>query len=154
MADQQTVVMESIELVYPNFQGKEGLYNRAGDRNFCVALPRGVAEAMSRDGWNVKEGKVREEGDEPRFTLEVAVSFKVRPPKIWMITSRGRTGIGETEVDLLDFVEFKNVDVILNPYSWDINGKQGIKAYLGTMFATINEDQLELKYSDVPISNS
>jgi hypothetical protein len=34
----------------------------------------------------------------------------------------------------------------VRPYAWDVNGKTGVKAYLKTLFVTIDEDALELKY--------
>lgn len=69
-----------------------------------------------------------------------------------MITSRGRTPLGEDEVSILDWADLANVDLIVNPYHWDVNGRQGVSAYLQTIFATIEEDELELKYADVPDS--
>jgi len=142
-----TVKIEDARLVYRNFQGAEGPYNRAGDRNFSVVLDPEVAEKMLADGWNVKFSNPREEGDEPWPYIQVSVSYKAKPPKIVMITSAGRTQIDESTVDALDFVDIKLVDLILNPYAWTINDKSGIKAYLKTMFITIEEDELERKYA-------
>jgi hypothetical protein len=67
-----------------------------------------------------------------------------------MITSRGRTTLDEETCGLLDWAEMSNVDVILNPFDWEVNGKKGRKAYLKTLFVHILEDELELKYADVP----
>jgi hypothetical protein len=67
-----------------------------------------------------------------------------------MITSRGRTDLGEDEIELLDYSNFKNVDLIFRPYTWSVGGKSGVKAYLKSMYVTIEEDELDLKYSDVP----
>lgn len=155
MAELQPVVMENVRILFRNFEGKEDRYNRAGDRNFSVALPPDVAEAMARDGWNVKQLRAREEGDEPGFHVSVDVSYKVRPPQVWLITSRNRTLLGESELTLLDQVDYKNVDLILNPFAWGPNheGKSGIKAYLGALYVTIDENPLELKYADIPSSH-
>ena len=144
-----TVVIENARIVFRNFAGKEGMYNREGDRNFSVLLPPDMAEEMAQDGWNIKTLKPREEGDEPTPYITVSVSFKVRPPRIVQITSRGRTDLGEDECEILDWVDIANVDLILRPYEWVVNGKSGIKAYLKTIFVTINEDPLELKYADL-----
>lgn len=153
MSEIGNVVMEDVRIIFRNFAGKEGTFNRAGDRNFNVILEPDVAEAMAADGWNVKYLKPREEGDEPTPRLEVAVSFKQRrPPRIVMITSRGRTNLGEDEVNILDWADIKKVDLIVRPYQWEVNGKSGIKAYLQSIFVTIEEDELELKYADVPDS--
>jgi hypothetical protein len=67
-----------------------------------------------------------------------------------MITSRGRTSLGEEEINLLDWAEIKTADVIFRPYNWEVSGKTGVKAYLVSLFVTIKEDELELKYADIP----
>src|SRR3954453_11026771 len=102
------VVMEGMRIIFRNFAGKEGQYNREGDRNFGVILPNDVAEAMLADGWNVKYLKPREEDEDQEETpwLSVSVNFdKGRPPTILMITSRGKTKLDEDTVDQLDWVD-------------------------------------------------
>lgn len=149
MSDNGTVVMEGVRIIFRNFSGKEGQYNREGDRNFAVLLDDDIADVMAKDGWNVKTLKAREEEDSDQAYLQVTVSYKNRPPNITMITSRGRTRLGEDEVDLLDWADIINVDLIVRPYEWTVSGKSGIKAYLSSMFVTIQEDELELKYAEI-----
>ncbi len=51
MTDQaKTFMVEDARLIFRNFAGKEGQYNREGDRNFAVILPDDVAEQMEKDG--------------------------------------------------------------------------------------------------------
>jgi hypothetical protein len=145
-----TVVFEDARIIFRNFAGKEGQYNREGDRNFAVLLDPLVAQEMLNDGWNVKHLKVREHGDEPQAYLSVAVSFKGRPPRLVMITHRGRTQLTEDECELFDWVDIGMVDLIIRPYSWAVSGKSGVKAYLKSLFLTVAEDALERKYRDVP----
>lgn len=142
-----TVFIEDAKIVMRNFAGAEGQYNRAGDRNFGVLLPKDVAEAMLEDGWNVKYLKVREEGDEPQAWIAVSASFDNRPPKIIQVTSKGRNIISEDLVETLDYADFAMVDLILNPSRWVVGDKSGIKAYLKSMVVTLNEDELDLKYA-------
>lgn len=143
------VIMEDVRIIFRNFAGREGMYNREGDRNFAVLLDEDVAEAMARDNWNVKMLKAREEGEQEQAYLQVSVNFKGRPPRIVMITSRGRNHLGEDEVELLDWADIKMVDLIVRPYEWAVNGKTGVKAYLQSIFVTIEEDALELKYAGI-----
>lgn len=149
MSEPKSVLMEGVRIVFRNFKGAEGMYNREGDRNFAVLLDDDVAEDLNKQGWNVKWLKPRDEEDEEQAYLSVSVNFKGRPPRVVMISSRGRTDLDEESVEILDWVDIANVDLIINPYSWAVNGKTGVKAYLKSLFVTIDEDELELKYSDV-----
>lgn len=147
----RNVVMEDMRIIFRNFAGKEGMYNREGDRNFSVLLDDEVATAMAKDGWNVKWLKAREEGEAEQAYLQVSVNFKGRPPSVVMITSRGRTNLTEDDVELLDWADIRVADLIVRPYDWSVNGKSGIKAYLQSIFVTIEEDALQLKYGDIPM---
>jgi hypothetical protein len=151
MPQDNTVLMEGVRIIFRNFAGKEGQYNREGDRNFAVLLDDTIANAMAEDGWNVKWLKPREDDEEEsaQAYLQVSVDFKGRPPRIVLITSRGRTNLDENQVEMLDWADIKNVDLIVRPYEWVVNQKSGIKAYLQSIYVTIEEDTLELKYAEL-----
>jgi len=154
MPAENTVLMEGVRIIFRNFEGKEGRYNKKGNRNFGVILPNNeVAEAMAQDDWNVKWLQPREDDDEgteetPWLPVEVAYD-RGRPPRIVLITSRGRTNLGEHEVEMLDWADIVNVDLIVRPYNWEVNNKGGVKAYLQSMYITIEEDELEKKYAEM-----
>ena len=142
------VTIEGARILFRNFRGEERTYNAKGRRNFCVIIDPELADQLMTDGWNVKTLKPREEGDEPQPYLQVKVQYGARPPKITLISSSGRTEITEDTVDMLDWAEIENVDLVIRPYEYDVNGRAGISAYLKSMFVTIAEDYLEQKYSD------
>lgn len=150
-APDNTVLMEGVRIIFRNFSGKEGQYNREGDRNFAVLLDETIANAMTEDGWNVKLLKPRgeEEEETPQAYLPVSVNFSGRPPRIVLITSRGRTNLDERSVEMLDWADIINVDMIVRPYEWTVNDKSGIKAYLQSIYVTIEEDPLEMKYNEL-----
>jgi hypothetical protein len=150
MARHNNVEIEGADIFFRNFAGKKGMYNDEGERSFCVSLDEQNAEAMARDGWNVKWSKVREEGDVPRPYMQVKVSYKIKPPKVIMITSKGRTSLGEDMIEVLDWVDLGNVDLIIQPSRWNVNGNTGLKAYLDAIYVTILENRFDRKYADVP----
>jgi hypothetical protein len=151
----QPVVLQERRILFRNFSGAEGQYNAKGKRNFNVLLEQDEAVAMKADGWNVKYLMAREEGEEDQPRLEVAVNFAGRnPPLVVLITTRGRTTLTEDMVSLLDWADIIKVDMIIRPYEWEVNGRTGVKAYLKSIYVTIREDELELKYGDVPEADS
>ena len=139
---------------FRNFAGKEGRYNKEGDRNFCLLLDPEDADEMLKDGWNVRFLDPRDHGDEPTPYIQIKVGFggKGRPPKIVLVTKKGKTQIDEDTVNTLDWAEIEKADIAINPYHYEVNGKSGIKAYLKTMYITIAEDDFEDRYYDVPDS--
>lgn len=141
--------VEGAKLIFLNFSGRETIYNVAGNRNFCVVLDEKTAKAMLADGWNVKLPKPGEDEEENTKDpyLQVAVKYKIRPPKIVLITSGGRTFLTEDMVEILDGMDFENVDLIANASYWEVGDKSGIKAYLKTMYVTVDEDDLDRKYA-------
>lgn len=147
-----TLIMEDARVVFRNFAGAEGMYNREGDRNFCVLLEDDLAEDMRADGWNIKRLKPRGDDEQGTAYIQVSVGFKGRPPRMVMITSKGRVELDEDSCILLDWADIEKVDLIIRPYHWIVNGRTGVKAYLKSIFVVIHEDYLELKYADVPVA--
>jgi len=145
--DAKNFRIDDATIVFRNFAGKEGQYNREGDRNFCVILPDDVGEQMLNDGWNVRYLDARDEGDTPTPYISVSVNFNNRPPRVVMLTSTTRTQLDEGSVEILDWADVKTADLIARGYDWTVNGKSGTKAYLQSLFITIEEDELERKYA-------
>lgn len=152
MAVNGTITIEGARIAFRNFSGKEGKYNPAGKRNFCVLLDTELATKLERDGWNIRWLSPRDEGDSPQGYLQVSVAYGNFPPKIVLVSSNGKTVLGEDEVGLLDWAEIESVDLVIRPYNWEVNSKSGVKAYLKSLWVTIVEDEFEKKYRDVPDS--
>lgn len=148
--NEEVVRIDDAQIIFRNFAGKEGQFNREGSRNFAVKLPEELALKMFEDGWNVKSLAAREEGEADQAYISVEVGYKGRPPRVMLINSRGKIDLGEDEVEMLDWVDIVKVDLIFRPYNWEVSGKTGVKAYLKTIAVTIQEDELEAKYGALP----
>ena len=140
--------IENARIIFRNFEGKPSQFNAKGDRNFCVILDidKETADIFKADGWNIKQLRPREEGEEPEFYMQVKVNFNGRPPKVVKIKRGKPIELDEDSVSNLDDADIEHVDLIISPYQWNVNGKSGIKAYLKTGYFTIAEDRFESKY--------
>lgn len=148
------IVIEGARIGFRNFSGKEGKFNPEGRRNFCVFIDTELAHTLEPDGWNVRWLEPRDKDEDKQAYLQVAVSFNVMPPKMIIISSRGKTILDSESVSILDWAEISDIDLVIRPYNWDVNGKTGVKAYVKSMYITIAEDEFESKYYDVPDSAS
>jgi hypothetical protein len=157
MADTGFVWIEDVELEdanikwgWSNWDGRaDGGFNNEGDHNFTVSLPPELGEKLKSEGWNVKTYEAREEGDPPEYTLEIKISYKFNPPKIYFIKNDRKVRIWD-ERDLADVTRAatKQVNVVFTPSRWERNGRSGITAYVRELYVEIRESRFADKYKD------
>jgi hypothetical protein len=148
-------IIKDARIMWRNFGGRQERFNAKGSRNFTIFLRPEDSERLTEMGLNVKTLPPREEGEQPQDILKVKVNFDTgRPPRLVMVTHRGRTQLGPDEAQLLDFAQIQKVDLILSPYYWDVEGKEGIAVSVKSLFMTIVEDELEIEYGDIPEASS
>lgn len=151
----RTINIENARLMFRNFSGREGKFNKEGVRSFAVLLddPDLVRE-LEEEGWNVKYLNPREEGDKPQPYLNVSVTYGDFPPKVYLVTRKKKTLMTVETIGSLDYAEIDTVDLIIRPYNWEVRGDSGVKAYLKTMYVTVVEDDFAEKYADLDDNDS
>lgn len=136
------LTIENAHIFYREFT-KNGKYSMG----FCVAIDTDTARKLRIEGWNVKTQEPREEGDIETYYIPVTIKFGEYPPTIYTISGKKKTLLTESSLKQIQNARFENVDIIISPYSWENNGKSGVKAYLKTMYATLETNDLDRKYA-------
>ena len=126
--------IDDARIIFRNFSGEAGPYNREGDRNFALVIPnKKIADALVDEGWNVKVKDPIEEGDDPFMYMSVKIKFNGRGPNIYLKTGEKLNRLNEKTVGILDDIGIISVNMDIRPYDWEVNGKTGRSAYLQSM---------------------
>lgn len=141
------ITIYNAKLMYRNFSGKATDYNAKGNRNFCIFLETGLARQMEADGWTIKWLDPKDPDDAPQAMISVKVSFEKYPPAAVVISEGRQTRLSEETVDMLDWADIAECDVVLNPSNYTYRGVSGVKAYLKSLYATLVVDELAKKYN-------
>lgn len=142
--------LANVRIGFRNLEGREGPFNRKGERSFVVFLDSVTAENLLSQGWNVKYPKpnpeIAPEEDIREPHIQVTVAFENFPPDVYMIANNNPTKLTENSIATLDWAELENIDLVIRPYTWEVQGNSGIKAYLKKGYFTIVSDQFTDKY--------
>lgn len=151
----ETITIRGAQIIYRNFTGRAGMYNAEGERSFSVLLDEELAKELHDKGMNVKPIKKRDEDDEQMYQLPVAVSYRVRPPRVYMVTGDGnimplrKTLLSEDLVTMMDTLELGECNMVIAVSNYEIRGQKGKKAYLQSFFGHVLMDELEQEYATV-----
>lgn len=133
-APRDILQVNDARIIYRNFRGEGSKYNREGDRNFAMIIPKQeLADELIAHGWNVKIKAPREEGEDPFMYLPIKVKFNDRGPHIYLMTGERTNRLEEDMVPMLDDIDICSVNLDIRPYDWEVNGKTGRTAYLQAM---------------------
>ena len=141
--------IDDARIIFKNFEGRGDKFNREGDRNFSLLIEdENTANALIKEGWNVKIKPGREEGDDPFMRLPVKVKFTDYGPNVYLITGNRRNELDEESISCLDNIEIESVDMDIRPYDWEVNGRTGRTAYLQSMEVVQRIDRFAARYSE------
>ena len=141
--------IDDARIIFKNFEGRGDKFNREGDRNFSLLIEdENTANALIKEGWNVKIKPGREEGDDPFMRLPVKVKFTDYGPNVYLVTGNRRNELDEESIGCLDNIEIESVDMDIRPYDWEVNGKTGRTAYLQSMEVVQRIDRFAARYSE------
>ena len=143
------IFVENARIIFRNFSGEERKFNPAGNRNFCLRLTPDLADGLLSDfpTLNIKQPPVKEDGSESYPHVMVKISTKNRCPEIYKIRNHRQIELTERTIGTLDNDDFDNIDLILRPYEWEVNGKTGVTLYLQKGYFTIADDIFSKKYA-------
>ena len=141
MTQTNTVTLNNVGIIFPNFAGRTDQYNKTGIRNFSVTISNDTAEAMLADGFNVKFPKPNPEidpDDDRRLpTLNITVSndhdnipYGIR---IFLVDGENEQRVDNTNLDMLDGLDIDYANVKFSIYDWSVNGTSGRKPYLQSL---------------------
>ena len=141
--------IDDARIMFRNFRGEGDRFNREGDRNFVLIIPNeDIADALAKEGWNVKIKDPREEGDAPFMYLPVKVKFNDRGPQVYLITGNRHNRLTEESVGMLDDIDIASVNMDIRPYDWEVNGKTGRTAYLQSIEVFQEIDRFAARYAE------
>lgn len=140
--------IENAHIMFRNFSGEaRSRFDREGVRYFYLVIDdEDLREQLVRDGWNVKEYVSKNRDGDPIPYIKVEVNYNNIPPKIYQDGANGPMLMSAESIGVLDDADIENVDLTVTPYSWEVNGKTGIKAYLKSMFVTFARDAFAEKH--------
>lgn len=154
MPRRNNLIIENAHFIFrTNFSGKAmGEYDHEGKRYFNVRIEdEELRDKLTEDGWTVKCW-TPEDGD-PIYFIKVNVRFDNYPPTVYLLSNGVRTQLTEHTVGQLDSLEFKNVDISINPSRYyDRRAKRdAIAAYLESGYFEVDPDPLAEKYANYGI---
>lgn len=137
------------QIIFKNFGGRGDKFNREGDRNFSLRIDdENTADALVKEGWNVRIKEGRDEDEGPFMRLPIKVKFTNYGPNVYLRTGDRVNELNEESIACLDNIEIESVDMDIRPYDWDVNGRTGRTAYLQSMEVVQRIDRFAARYAN------
>ena len=149
----EIITIKDVRMIFCNFKGERRKFNEEGNRNFNLDLTPAQAEMLQEHGLNVRVRPPRGDDEEPQYLLPVKVSYRYREPKVVLISGGQPTKLTEDDIGVIDdaaadrMIEHVDLSIRTSPWSMD-DGREGVSAYLNSLYVTLLDDELEKEYSD------
>ena len=141
--------IDDARIIFKNFEGRGDKFNREGDRNFSLLIEDpNTAEAMKKQGWNVKIKEGRDPDEGPFMRLPVKVKFTDYGPTVYLNSAGNVVKLNEESIGSLDNIEIETVNMDIRPYDWEVNGRTGRTAYLQSMEVIQRIDRFAARYGN------
>ena len=139
--------IDDAKIIFKNFEGRGDKFNRDGDRNFSLLIEDpNTADALVKEGWNVKIKPGRDEDEEPFMRLPVKVKFTEYGPNVYLRPLDRVNKLDEESISCLDNIDIESVNMDIRPYDWEVNGRTGRTAYLQSMEVVQRIDRFSARY--------
>lgn len=145
----EIITIKDCSVAYRNFRGIGGDYNNEGDRNFTVVVDEMTARALMNSGYNIRVQPGRREGDDDRYLLKVNVSYRFSAPNVYVVDGGDRTKLTEETVGRLDGANIDRVDFSMTPSHWKKGPREGVAAYLKTLYVYLQVDELDREWNEI-----
>lgn len=140
--------IDDAKIIFKNFEGRGDKFNREGDRKFSLLIEDpDTADALVKEGWNVKIKPSSDEDEEPFMRLPVKIKFTDYGPNVYLRTGDRVNKLDEESIGCLDNIDIDSVDMDIRPYDWEVNGRTGRTAYLQSMEVVQRIDRFAARYS-------
>lgn len=142
------------QIIFKNFEGRGDKFNREGDRNFSLRIDDpDTADALIKEGWNVRIKEGRDEDEGPFMRLPIKVKFTNYGPNVYLWTGGRRNELDEESIACLDNIDIESVSMDIRPYDWEVNGRTGRTAYLQSMEVIQRIDRFAARYANMDDEN-
>lgn len=142
--------IDDAKIIFKNFEGRGDKFNREGDRNFSLLIEDpDTADALIKEGWNVRIKPGRDEEEGPFMRLPVKVKFTDYGPRVYLKTGDRMNELDEESIGCLDQIDIESVDMDIRPFDWEVNGRTGRTAYLQSLHVVQRIDRFAARYANM-----
>ena len=139
----QVVGLEHAQILsggWRNFSAEQRQYDSGQTRHFAVLVEEQNVQPLEQFGFNVGFYQPKDTGRDGYHYLDINLGWKLRDPKISIVSSG--TTVKQTEETIGDLDRLNNIDyadIEVSPYHWNNNGRSGVKPWVSEMFVYLEQ---------------